>query len=161
MKSITKKELIAGYVLAGLLLLTTLSSTWFFLSELKVSVVEWSVLNACAPSSLVYLISFSLFVTKKNYAALLPIAVVPMFFFGTMGLFVFSWSGQNMFAQMSHIIMTLNICWALCTLLKAKDFKAIAIGLLISVFLFIPYITFTQQYCRIHAEKVEQILRME
>lgn len=160
MKKLTKKELIIGYILATLLLLTTLSSTWFFLSELKVTVLEWSVFNACAPSSFVYLICFVLFMVKKNYTAL-SVAIIPMFFFGTMGLFVFSWDGQNLFAQISHIIMTLNICWSIYILFKKNDFKAIAIGLMIGVFLFIPYISFTQHYCRIHAEKVEQILQMK
>ncbi len=160
MKTITKKELIIGYIFAILLLLTTLSSTWFFLSELQVSILEWSVFNACAPSSYMYLICFVLFVAKKNYTAL-PVTIVPMFFFGTMGLFVFSWSGQDIFAQISHVIMTLNIIWALYILLKTKNFKAIAIGLLVSILLFIPYISFVQQYCRVNSDRVEQILQMK
>jgi len=154
----TKSEKITGIVLAVILLITVINSTWYFLGIARVSFIQWIVFNACAPSSLAYLLGVLLYVRYKN-KCYLAIAIVPLLFFGTMGLFVFPWQTANdVLIQFSHVIMTLNIFWALWIILKDKDYKALAIGLLISVFVFIPFIAFTQQYCRIYADDVMKLL---
>ena len=83
-----------------------------------------------------------------------------MYYFGTMGLFTFTWSGANIFAQMSHITMTLNLIWAGYVLYRIGDYKAFAQGLLWSIVLFVPYIAFVMYYCRTHAEEISQLLEM-
>ena len=83
-----------------------------------------------------------------------------MYYFGTMGLFTFTWSGANIFAQMSHITMTLNLIWAGYVLYRIGDYKAFAQGLLWSIVLFVPYIVFVMYYCRTHAEEISQLLEM-
>jgi|WetSurMetagenome_2_1015567.scaffolds.fasta_scaffold917714_1 hypothetical protein len=153
----TKLERILGIALACLLLLMTLNSTWYFLGIAKVNVIQWLVFNACAPSSLAYLVGFILFFTTEN-KMWLTVATIPIFFFGTMGFFVFSWSGYNIMAQLSHITMTLNMLWGLWIVLKDKNFEALGKGLLIGTVIFVPFISFTQAYCRNHATEVMKVL---
>ncbi|MDR2917323.1 MAG: hypothetical protein LBV74_21220 [Tannerella sp.] len=50
----TKSERITSIVLASILLLTIINSTWFFLGIAKVSVVQWIVFNACAPAGIAF-----------------------------------------------------------------------------------------------------------
>ena len=155
----TKTEKITGIALAIVLLLLTLSGSGYFFFTLKVNFVQWLAYNACSPSSLVYLGCLIVFwVTKKT--VWLPLAFLPMYYFGTIGLFTFTWSGANIFAQMSHITMTLNLIWAGYVLYRIGDYKAFAQGLLWSIVLFVPYIAFVMYYCRTHAEEISQLLEM-
>ena len=157
--NLTKTEKITGIALSIVLLLLTLSGSGYFFFTLKVTFVQWLAYNACSPSSLVYLGCLIVFwVTKKT--VWLPLAFLPMYYFGTMGLFTFTWSGANIFAQMSHITMTLNLIWAGYVLYRIGDYKAFAQGLLWSIVLFVPYIAFVMYYCRTHAEEISQILEM-
>lgn len=157
--NLTKTEKIIGIALAIVLLLLTLSGSGYFFFTLKVTFVQWLAYNACSPSSLLYLGCLIVFwVTKKT--VWLPLAFLPMYYFGTMGLFTFTWSGANIFAQMSHITMTLNLIWAGYVLYCIGDYKAFAQGLLWSIVLFVPYIAFVMYYCRTHAEEISQLLEM-
>ena len=157
--NLTKTEKITGIALAIVLLLLTLSGSGYFFFTLKVNFVQWLAYNACSPSSLVYLGCLIVFwVTKKT--VWLPLAFLPMYYFGTMGLFTFTWSGANIFAQMSHITMTLNLIWAGYVLYRIGDYKAFAQGLLWSIVLFVPYIAFVMYYCRTYAEEISQLLEM-
>ena len=157
--NLTKTEKITGIALAIVLLLLTLSGSGYFFFTLKVNFVQWLAYNACSPSSLLYLGCLIVFwLTKKT--VWLPLAFLPMYYFGTMGLFTFTWSGANIFAQMSHITMTLNLIWAGYVLYRIGDYKAFAQGLLWSIVLFVPYIAFVMYYCRTHAEEISQILEM-
>lgn len=157
--NLTKTEKITGIALAIVLLLLMLSGSGYFFFTLKVTFVQWLAYNACSPSSLVYLSCLIVFwVTKKT--VWLPLAFLPMYYFGTMGLFTFTWSGANIFAQMSHITMTLNLIWAGYVLYRIGDYKAFAQGLLWSIVLFVPYIAFVMYYCRTHVEEISQLLEM-
>ncbi|EGD34952.1 hypothetical protein [Capnocytophaga sp. oral taxon 338] len=157
--NLTKTEKITGIALATVLLLLTLSGSGYFFFTLKVTFVQWLAYNACSPSSLVYLACFIAFwLTKKT--VWLPLAFLPMYYFGTMGLFTFTWSGANIFAQMSHITMTLNLIWTGYVLYRISDYKAFAQGLLWSIALFVPYIAFVMYYCRTHAEEINSLLQM-
>ena len=154
-----KTEKITGIVLAMLLLLLTLSVSSYFFFTLKVNFIQWLAYNACSPSSLVYLVGFIVFLYNKN-TTWLTLAFLPMYYFGTMGLFTFTWSGANIFAQLSHITMTLNLLWAGYILYRIGDYKGFAQGLLYSIVLFVPYIAFVMYYCRTHAEEISNLLQM-
>jgi len=129
---ITRTEKTVGIVLAVILLLLTLSGSYYFFFILKVNFVQWLVYNACSPSSLVYLLCFMIFLAKRKISYL-PFAFLPMYYFGTMGLFTFTWSGANVFAQFSHITMTLNLLWAGYMLHRIGNHKATARGVLWSI----------------------------
>jgi hypothetical protein len=146
-----------GIILSVLLLLVTINSTYFFLGVSKVSFLEWLVFNACAPSNIAYLIGFVIFMFTKDRTAL-HVAIIPLFFFGGLGLFLFPWSGFNLIAQVSHIIMVLNMFWTLCGTFRTSDFKAAALGLLIGVVLFLPFINYQQMYAYTHPAAFQKIL---
>lgn len=146
-----------GIGLAVVLLLVTINSTYFFLGISKVKPIEWMVFNACAPSNIAYLIGFAIFLFTKNRIAL-HIGILPLFFFGGLGLFVFPWSGYNLIAQFSHIVMVLNMAWALYTTFATGDYKAAALGLLIGIGVFAPFINYQQTYVNTHPETCQRIL---
>lgn len=154
--SLSKKERITGIILAVLLLIVTLNSTVFFLVNLKVSLSAWIAFNACAPTSFLYLCFFIVFLVNKK-AACLVITSLPIYLLGTMSMFILPWGGSYIFAHISHIIMTLNLLWGIYVVFKNKDYKALAIGLLIGMLVFVPYITYVQVYNQTHAEEISKL----
>ena len=138
---LSKKEKVIGIVLAALLFLITLSSTWFFLGQMKVSLPEWVVMNSCSPTSYLYLVCFVIFlITRKS--VLLPVAFLPIWFLGTMAMFYVPWNADMMIAHVGHIIMTLNLAWVVWTMVSHREYKSLATGLLISIVWSVPYITY-------------------
>lgn len=138
---LTRIEKTAGIILAALLFVFTVSSTFFFLGELKVSVIEWISFNSCSPNSFLYLLLFILFLRIKK-ASCLVITFLPIYFLGTLSMFVLPWNEANLIAHIGHIIMTVNLGWTIYVIFKHKEYIALAIGLLISIILFSPYIAY-------------------
>lgn len=149
-----------GIVLVVLLLLTTIQSTFYFFWMLKVKLIEWLVFNACAPSNITFLVGFILFLLFKN-RIVLHIPILPMFFFGTLGLFVFPWTGMNIIPQIGHLIMTLNIGWVIFLTFKTKDYKVATIGMLLGIVIFSIFIGFQQRYVATHPGDFKRIMRIE
>jgi len=144
-------------ILIILLFLVTLQSSFFYFVKLKVRFIEWLFFNPCATSNIVFLVGFVLFLFKGD-RTLLHLAILPMFFFGTLGMFFLSWSGMNIIPQVGHIIMTLNIALTIYTTFTTGDFKAAAIGFLTSIVVFAPFISFQQAYVRNHPDDFIRIL---
>lgn len=156
--SLKNKNLLSGYILAVFMLLALLNSAYFFVSIAKFGLVEWLAFNACSISIIAYLVCFICFqITKKDF--FLAIALVPLYYYGTMGLFVVSWDAENVFAQITHIIITLNVFWILFVLLKEFKFDSLGKGLLIGVFLFVPLFAIVQNYLQIHMAELIQLLQ--
>lgn len=156
--SLKNKNLSIGYMLAVFMLLTFLNSAYFFLSIAKFGLVEWLAFNACSVSIIIYLICFICFqITKKDF--FLAIALVPLYYYGTMGLFLVSWDAANMFAQITHIIITLNVIWILFVSLKEFKFESLGKGLLIGVLLFVPLFAIVQSYLQVHMAEFIQLLQ--
>ena len=149
-----------GIILAVLLLLVTLNSTYFFLGMRKVKIVEWLVFNACAPSSIAFLIGFILYLTI-NDRTVLHMSILPVFFFWFTGLLVFPWSGYNIIAQISHLIMTMNIGWAIYVTFSTKDFNTASLGMLLGIMVFSAFIAYQQTYVVSHPEDLQKILGIE
>lgn len=146
-----------GIALAVLLLLTTINSMYYFFIIAKATGLEWLVFNACAPSNIAYLIGFTLYLATGN-RILLYSAVLPLFFFGGLGLYLFPWDGFNLIAQISHIIMVLNLGWALAGMFREHDYHRAALGLLLGILVFAPFINFQQTYAYSHPEAFQRIL---
>lgn len=147
-------------VLAILLLLVTLNSTNFFLNVAKVKPLEWLVFNACAPSSITFLLGYIVYLSTRN-RLVQHIAVLPMLFFGGTGLFVFPWSGFNIIGQISHVIMVLNVFALLIATFREKDYKTAFIGLLFSMVIFSPLINYQQTYVATHSERTKEVLGLD
>jgi hypothetical protein len=146
-----------GIALAAVLLLLTINGTYYFLAIAKVSFLEWLVFNACAPSNITYILCFIIFLLTGD-RTVLHIAILPLFFFGGLGLYLFPWTGHNIYAQISHIFMTLNIVWVLYGTFGTGNYKAAAIGLLLGILIFAPFITFQQTYVGSHPEALKKVL---
>ncbi len=158
--NLSKSERIAGMLSAALLFVVTLVSTFFFLGKLKVSVVEWFAFNACAVTSYVYLGCFIAFLVRKN-GGLLVFTSLPLFFLGTLSMFVLPWSGSYLIAHVTHIIITVNILWAFYIVLKYKAYKGWAIGLMVGMLVFAPYIAYVQTYNQAHAVELTRLLQQQ
>ena len=102
------KSLFIGYLLAALMLLTLLNSAYFFLAVAKFRIGEWLSFNACSLATIIYLTCFASY-RITNRSIYLAIALLPLYYYGTMGLFMMPWDGANLFTQITHIVITLNV----------------------------------------------------
>ena len=156
--STEKKNQIIGYLLAILMLLALVTSSYFFLVQLRLSVGKWLAFNACSMAILTYLLCFVLFqMTKKEF--LLAIPLLPLYYYGTMGLFIMPWNEANVFPQLTHIIITLNVLWVLYRLLKGNKFESVGKGILIGLLVFVPVIACIQSYTQVHMQEFLQVLQ--
>lgn len=154
----TKKEQIISFILLGLLALTTLNSAYFFLGVLKLSLFKWLAFNACSVASILFIVCFFLYrTTKKGYW--LAISLFPMYYYGTIGLFVMPWNGVNIFAHISHLIITLNIILTMYIIVKNRQWEELGKGLLFGVLISVPVIAIIQSYSQLHIDEFIQILQ--
>ena len=154
--SFKNKKQILGYLLAALMLLTLLNSAYFFISVVNFQIGEWLAFNACSLAIISYLVCFACFqISKKDF--FLAIALVPMYYYGSMGLFVVPWDAVNTFPQITHIIISLNVIWILFVLLKQSRYESLGKGLLIGVLVFVPIFAVIQAYLQLHMAELMQM----
>jgi hypothetical protein len=152
------RKQIVGYILAALMLFALLNSAWFFLFVVKLGFFEWLAFNACSLSIITYLVCYALFrIKKKDF--FIAIALVPLYYYGTMGLFLIPWNSANMFAQVTHVIITLNFIWILIVLLKESKYESLGKGLTLGVLLFVPVFAVIQNYSQLHMAEFMQMLQ--
>lgn len=144
-------------ILAILLLLVTLQSSFYFLKVKKAGLVKWIVFNACAPSNFAFLIGFAIYLLFGD-RTLLHTAILPMFFFGGLGLFLFPWRGMFIIPQIGHLIMLANIAWTALATFQTHDYLAATVGLLLGILIFVPFIGFQQHYVAKHPEDFKRLL---
>lgn len=155
---IKNKSLFVGYLLAALMLLTLLNSAYFFLAVARFRIGEWLSFNACSLATIVYLICFASYrITRKSIY--LAIALLPLYYYGTMGLFMMPWNAANIFTQITHIVITLNVIWILFVLLKDARLESLGKGLLIGIIIFVPVFAVIQHYLQMHLAEFMQILQ--
>lgn len=151
------KNHIIGYILAVLMTLALVNSAYFFLIIVKLKIVEWLVFNACSLAIIAYLVCFTCFLlTRKEF--FLAVAIVPLYYYGTMGLFVLPWNEANIFSQITHIIITLNVIWVLNLILKEPGFESSGKGLLVGIVVFIPVFALVQHYSQLHLANILQMI---
>lgn len=149
---------IVSYVLAILMLLAFLNSGHFFLGMLKLSIGKWLAFNACSLAILFFLICFVLYLIRKK-EVLLAIPLLPMYYYGTMGLFVMPWNSANAFAQITHVVVTLSLLWVLFLLLKERKYDSLGKGLLIGMVVFVPLFAYLQHFNQLHMEEFLKALQ--
>lgn len=155
---IQKSEKTAGLVLASLLLVVTLNSTFFFLVKLRVGVTDWLAFNACAPVSLLYLAFFAVFLYGKN-PVWLVLTSLPIYYLGTLSMFVLPWSGSYIPAHVGHVIMTANLAWVFYVVFRHRAYKALATGLFAGMLVFAPFVAYVQLYNQNHAEEIARLFQ--
>ena len=136
---------------------TLLNSSYFFLYMMKLSIGKWLSFNACSLVIIVYLICFVSFqITRKDY--LLAISLLPLYYYGTMGLFLMPWDKVNTFSQITHVIITMNVLWLLWRFLKERKFESLGKGTLIGILVFVPVFAAIQSYTQSHINEFLQLL---
>ena len=145
-------------ILSIFMLLVLMNSSYFFLAILKLSIGSWLAFNACSIAIIVYLICFVFYLkTKREF--LLAIPLLPLYYYGTMGLFLMPWNGSNVLAQITHIVITINVLWLLFQLLKECKFEALGKGLLFGVIVFVPVFAIVQSYTTLHMNEFIEVLK--
>ena len=147
-------------ILAGLLLLLTIQSSYFFLVMKEVPFLTWICFNACAVANFTFLVGFMVFLVKGN-KTIMYVAILPLFFFGTGGLFVFPWDKMFLIAQISHLTMTINMILTVWIAFKKKDFQQTTIGLLLGTFIFSLFIGFQQNYVSENYPEFKKIMNIQ
>lgn len=122
-----------GWAIAVLNTLMALNSTNFFLGMLKTGVANWFMMNTCAPSIALFVAGFLL-----ASPVVMTAGALLMFRYGTLGLFVFSWSGGNLFAQAGHIAMTLAVVYVVVDAVRKRGWKTVGLGLLLGIAILFP-----------------------
>jgi hypothetical protein len=152
------KTQVTGFILSLLMLFTLINSSYFFLFILKLNIGKWLAFNACSLAIMVYLICYIGYrITKKE--ELLAFPLLPLYYYGTMGLFIMPWNEANVFAQITHIIITINILWIMYMLLKERKYESIGKGILIATFIFVPIFAYIQTYNQLHINEFMQALQ--
>jgi len=146
----------SGWVLAILTMLTAINSTYFFLGVGKTGVYPWLMMNSCAPSILLFFIGYIL-----ANPVILGIGAAMMFRYGTLGLFIFSWQGPNLIAQVGHIFMTLSVIFVVWRLQKTREWKKFLIGVVIGAIILVGYGILQHLYFSEHPEVLEQLFHGE
>jgi hypothetical protein len=123
-----------GWVIVGLNLLSALWSTFVFLGFLRLSPVEWVMINTCAPCVYLFAVAFLL----KSPLVMVTAALL-MLRYGTGGLFAFSWEGINLTAQVGHLLMTAGAIYTLWRVIGERRWQALAGGLALGLVILIPF----------------------
>ena len=127
------KRNLAGWVLVVFNTLMAIMGANFFLGMLKTNVIGWLMMNTCAPSIALFVIGFLL-----GSPVVMVAASTIMFRYGTLGLFVFSWSGGNLFAQAGHTLMTLAVIYVVADVIHNRRWKMLSLGLLLGIVILFP-----------------------
>lgn len=146
------KRDVAGWILAVLNALMALNSTFVFLFFLEVGVAGWLMMNSCAPSIALFLLGFLLASPVVMVAGALL-----MFRYGTLGLFVFSWQGTNLIAQIGHLLMTLAVIYVMVDIVRHKRWKRLVLGLALGAAILIPFMIVQDMWLNAHPDLVEML----
>ncbi len=123
----------------------------YFLNMAKFPIIAWLFFNVCFPSALIFLIGF--FLKNRTIMAF----SIPFFaYFGVGGMFVVSWSGGIIMAQISHIFMTLAIIYTILEIIKAKEWRQAVIGFIAGLIIFLIFLPIHQNYIKTHPEFLEK-----
>jgi hypothetical protein len=125
---------VAGWAIVSLNLLSAAWSTFVFLGFLRLSPVEWVMINTCAPSVYLFALAFLL-----KSPLLMVAASVWMLRFGVGGLFVFSWEGVNLTAQVGHLLMTAGVLYTAWRVIGERRWRALALGAALGLAALIPF----------------------
>jgi hypothetical protein len=141
-----------AWILVILNVLMAIMSTNFFLGTLKTGVEGWLMMNTCAPSIALFVIGYLL-----GSPIVMIAGAVAMFRYGTLGLFVFSWSGSNLIAQVGHILMTLAVAYVVIDTIRNRRWKIAGLGVALGLAIMVPFMIAQDAWIKTHAAVVEQL----
>jgi len=140
-----------GWVVVILNIIMMLLSANYYLRMVNFPITAWFFFNICFFSTLIFLIGFFL----KN-KVIMTMSIPFLAYFGTGGMFVFSWHGMMIIAQIAHIFMTLAIVYAILESIKAKESRKPFFGFIIGLIIFSIFLPIHQKYIKTHPEFLEK-----
>lgn len=145
---------ITGVALAILNALNAINSTCYFLGVAHLPLTAWLAFNACAPSVGLYLVGY---LCRNEW--LMALAIPPLLYFGTGGLFVFGWSGTALNAQVGHILMTLSVAWLVvrCFVVSDAGRRASLLKIVLGLLLACLVVPIQRCYVRAHPEFLSRL----
>jgi len=129
-----------------------LVATLIFFLKYRFRFWQWLMINTCTPSVVAFIYG-ALTINK----VVLGVAFVLMFFYSTLGLFIFSWQGKRVFAQIGHLFMTAACCFVLFEIMKGGDFVLFAIGTALGVIILIPFNIYQRRYFSGHPKMIKEL----
>ena len=154
----SKKEKVLGYILSIAMLLLAFWGFFVFRVFLKATFVQWIMYNVCAPTEMIFFALLMFSAKKPQYLQYLLILVIPLTVFGTIGLFLFPWTGQGAWvSQLSHILMTISAGWAIYINRKLTAVSTKVIYLIYGASLLIAI---QNWYCRATADVLSSMLNI-
>jgi hypothetical protein len=154
----SKQEKIFGSILSIIMLLLAIWGFFVFKVFLKASFIQWIMYNVCAPTQITFFIFMMLLSKRPKYLQYFLILVVPLTVFGTMGLFIFPWSGQGaLTTQLSHALMTITAGWIIYINRKTTSLSPKVIYWIYGVCILIAI---QNWYCRVTADVLKQMLNV-
>lgn len=140
-----------GWVIATLNMIMMILSAYFYLIMVEFPITAWFFFNICFFSTLIFLIGFFL----KN-KVIMSASIPFLAYFGTRGMFIYSWQGMMIIAQITHIFMTLAIVYIIFESIKSKEWRKLIIGFIIGLVIFLIFLPMHQNYIEFHPEFLEQ-----
>lgn len=119
---------IIGWIISIITLLSAINSSFFFIFQLKLGILDWLRMNTCAPVIFLFFVGY-----LCSSPLLMTITSLFMVRYGTLGLFFFSWQGFNIIAQIGHLLMTLTAIYTFYCLTKERAFRTLICGLVIGI----------------------------
>jgi hypothetical protein len=141
-----------GWTVTALNALAALNSSWFFLVFLGTGIWGWLMMNSCAPSIALFAAGF--FLARP---VLMVAGAVMMCRYGTLGLFFFGWQGPNLFAQASHVLMTLAVLYVARDVVRSRRYRALGLGVALGLAVLLPYMVAQHLYFEAHPALLEQL----
>ena len=132
-------------------------ATFVFLVFLKFSLLAWLMMNICSPTQFLVIIGL---LSKRKI--LMNVSVPLLLFFGFGGLFMFSWSGHMVVAQISHLVMSVTAIYILTVSIRDKEIKKMLIGLGIGILVLVllQFVVFPWYYAHPDPEVLEMMKEM-
>ena len=111
-----------GWWLVGLNLLAAANSTLYFTTRLGAGLDGWLAMNSCALSIFIFALGYLI----KN-RSVMAVGAGLLFRYGTLGLFIFGWTGINIIPQVGHILMTLALIYFIVRMIRLKGWDAVIV----------------------------------
>lgn len=154
----SKQEKVFGYCLSITMLLLAIWGYFVFTVFLKATFIQWIMYNVCAPTQIIFFILLMFSVKRTHLLKYFLILVIPLTVFGTMGLFIFPWTGQGaLTTQLSHILMTISAGWAIYINRKLTTISPKMIYLIYGVSILIALQSW---YCRDTSDVLNKMLNI-
>ena len=123
----------------------------FFLKH-KIGPWNWLMINTCTASVVVFIYG-----ALANNKIVLGAAFCLMFFYGMLGLLIFSWRGRRIFPQIAHLFMIAVCVYILLDIVKSRDLISFIVGVVLGTLILIPFSAYQVRFFVTHPEIIKKL----